>query len=170
MDSVVYSSMNDTPPLSAHTPKLVRQCMSLMFDQRHFKAEDARSLLDKVPNTFHQRTYEVQETVTCCFRPRCRIPRALIKPSFMLFKPIRMTTTSFEEYICSGFDLTLCGVWLHVTEEQQFQTFTLPDADKALNDKEIQFRGVSFSPTTRNIDIEPAVGETLLRVQTFTKR
>ena len=68
-----------------------------------------------------------------------------------------MNTIPLAEVTCFIFDLTLCGVWLEVSEEQEFQTSAWPDTAEALTSKKIKLRATSFSPVCEDDDIKCTV-------------
>ena len=76
---------------------------------------------------------------------------------------------SLPKFICNNFDMSLCGVWLHVTENQAFEVFTLPSALESLTSMELTLTQTSFSPLYTVSDIEQTVLRTIARVLKYMK-
>ena len=111
------------------------------------KAESMRNIVNTMPTAFVPQTCEIETTATYHFG---EFTPTLIQPIFILVKPGYMNTTPLAEYICVNFDFTLCGVWLEVSEEQEFQTFALPDTAEASTSKKIKLQATSLSPMCEN--------------------
>ena len=115
------------------------------------KAESIRNIVNNMPTASVPQTYEIEITATSHFG---ELTPTLIQPNFILVKTGDINTTPLAEHICSNLDLALSGVWLKVSEEQELQTFALPDTAAALTSKQIKLRATSFSPMCEDDDIE----------------
>ena len=151
----------------------VRKRMAEMLHEQRGKeslrstALQLRPLLKHIPSELHPQKYEIQQTARYHFQSS--IP-TLIPPNFILIKPHDMNTLPLEKLICSSFDLTLCGVWLKVSESQEYEVIALPDTTEALIHQKIKWRPTAFSLLCTSHCTDCAILASLKRIRKYMDR
>ena len=109
-------------------------------------AEDLLKTMKYLPRISQERPYRLVRSIKVfpmcpSTLPKILLPINIIQVDTNVIRP----QSTYDAFICSGFDLTCCCAALSVNENHTYEISTFCGADKALKRKSLEFQSVAFA-------------------------